>query len=510
MKQSLVRISAFLRKEIVDILRQPRLMVSLVAGPFLILLLFGIGYRTTQQPLTTLFVVTPGSEVERRIQEFAPQFSNAFVFVGTTGDRADALARLRRREIDLVVIAPASIYEIIRENRPAFFNVYHNEIDPLRIGYIGFIGQLYIDEINRTILKIATGEGQADVGDLERVLRAAQTAVDDVRAAIARGDVDQARDQAKRLSEPVNQTYDTLDPMLRILDNLSAQLEGDTGSKDREDIRELRQVLDELRSDLRTIEDMQSGQSDREKEMLAIDRIGRRLDDLVARLSQFRSLDPNVIVRPLLTRSESVAATEPTVTAFYAPAVIVLLLQHLMVTFAALTLVREQQSGSIELFRASPLTAFEALTGKYLSYLLFGGALGAVLTGLLVFGLRVPMLGRWPHFVVTLLAMLFASLGVGFIISLVSQTDSQAVQLSMLVLLGSVFFAGAFLSLQTLWEPMRVVSWLLPATYAIQLLQTIMLRGFGAEPQLLAGLAGMGAALFAISFALLHHKMRTE
>ena len=36
----LIRISAFLRKEIVEIMRQPMLVLTLVLGPFLILLFF--------------------------------------------------------------------------------------------------------------------------------------------------------------------------------------------------------------------------------------------------------------------------------------------------------------------------------------------------------------------------------------------------------------------------------------------------------------------------------------
>ena len=44
-----IRSSSFLRKEIYEILRQPRLVATLVLGPFLILFLFGIGYRAQQR-----------------------------------------------------------------------------------------------------------------------------------------------------------------------------------------------------------------------------------------------------------------------------------------------------------------------------------------------------------------------------------------------------------------------------------------------------------------------------
>jgi ABC-2 type transport system permease protein len=55
--------------------------------------------------------------------------------------------------------------------------------------------------------------------------------------------------------------------------------------------------------------------------------------------------------------------------------------------------------------------------------------------------------------------VLFTSLGIGFAISIVSQTDSQAVQYSMMILLGSVFFSGFIMSLDMLLPSVRIISW---------------------------------------------------
>ena len=70
---SLIRISAFLRKEIVEILRQPRLVLTLILGPFLILLLFGLGYYVQAQPVRAIFVIEPGSPV-RQVMDDIPWY----------------------------------------------------------------------------------------------------------------------------------------------------------------------------------------------------------------------------------------------------------------------------------------------------------------------------------------------------------------------------------------------------------------------------------------------------
>ena len=92
---------------------------------------------------------------------------------------------------------------------------------------------------------------------------------------------------------------------------------------------------------------------------------------------------------------------------------------------------------------------------------------------------------------------------VGFAISIVSQTDSQAVQYSMILLLASVFFSGLFMSLDMLWAPVRVISWLLPTTYGTLLLRNIALRGIDPNWALLGGLIAIGLGLMFISWRLM-------
>jgi ABC-2 type transport system permease protein len=43
-------------------IRQPRLLLTLILGPFLILLLFGIGYRDTARDVRTIFVAAEDNE----------------------------------------------------------------------------------------------------------------------------------------------------------------------------------------------------------------------------------------------------------------------------------------------------------------------------------------------------------------------------------------------------------------------------------------------------------------
>jgi ABC-2 type transport system permease protein len=95
---------------------------------------------------------------------------------------------------------------------------------------------------------------------------------------------------------------------------------------------------------------------------------------------------------------------------------------------------------------------------------------------------------------------LVASIGLGLVISLLSASDTQAVQYTLIVLLASLFFSGFFLTLDQLAYPAKLVSWLLPATYGIDLLRDQMLRGIEPERMDLAAVAAYGAVAFAAAW----------
>jgi len=120
------------------------------------------------------------------------------------------------------------------------------------------------------------------------------------------------------------------------------------------------------------------------------------------------------------------------------------------------------------------------------------------------------MFGLWTNYAIAVVILLFTSLGVGFLISLISETDTQAVQYSMLLLLASIFFSGFFLDLRLMWQPIKVLAWSLPATYGIRMLQDIMLRGTSIPPLIVEGLALIGIGLFLLNWILLRRKMEAQ
>jgi len=431
----LIRISSFMSKELTEILRQPRLILTLVFGPFLIMFLFGLGYPEQNRTLRTTFVAEDPSSLQGGMDLFTNSASPAIADQGVENDKDLALAKLALNQTDLVIVIPANPMETVQNNQQAQFVIYHNEVDPFQIAYIQSAAQIYVDDVNRSLLQSVTEQGQANAGTVQTSLESALEKTKTLKQAIPPGETDAA-----------------------------AQ-------------------VNDLEKDLTTAHDQ---------------------------LSTFQSVGSSVLVNPFNAATTPLGNVQFTPTEFFAPAVIVLLLQHLSITFASLSIVRERRSGIIELFRVAPITAFETIIGKFLSYLLFEILLAGVITALAVWVLRVPMLGQWYDYALAVVVLLFTSLAVGFLISLISQTDTQAVQYSMLLLLASIFFSGFFLDLRLMWQPIKVLAWSLPATYGIKMLQDIMLRGASAPPLLLEGLALIGIGLFLVNWFLLRRRMEVQ
>jgi ABC-2 type transport system permease protein len=221
------------------------------------------------------------------------------------------------------------------------------------------------------------------------------------------------------------------------------------------------------------------------------------------------AVSPQVVAAPTRADPRNLAPTRPNVIAFFAPAVLALVLQHMGVTLTALSMVRERLTGAIDLFRVAPLRTLEILVGKYLAYGFFNLAIAATIMFLVVGVLHVPLLSPARDVAIVVVLLSFASLGLGLLISNIVDSERQAVQLSMLVLLASVFFSGFVLPLDQFITPVRIAAYGLPVTHGIQLLQDLMLRGGTNQAWEIGALAAIGGVLFFVTALALRGSLRS-
>jgi ABC-2 type transport system permease protein len=178
------------------------------------------------------------------------------------------------------------------------------------------------------------------------------------------------------------------------------------------------------------------------------------------------------------------------------------------VSLIAISIVRERSSGIMEVYRVSPISAAEILVGKLIAYGILAAAVAAATAALLVGALGVPILSGVVPVAGVVALLIFASLGMGVIIALVADSERQSVQLTLLVLLATVFFSGFVIAIDEFRPEVRPLSYAIPATHGIRLFQDLMLRGQTDAWWQLAMLIAIAIALMVASWALLRYRMR--
>lgn len=162
---------------------------------------------------------------------------------------------------------------------------------------------------------------------------------------------------------------------------------------------------------------------------------------------------------------------------FYVPGVIGVVLQ-IATTFAtAMSVVRERERGTLEQLLVSPVSPWGLMLGKLIPYLCVGATMAVFLLGIMRFLFHVPIVGSIVGLGISTLVYLFALLSVGLLISTRAENQMQALQLTMALILPSVFFSGFIFPRETMPWIFQALGSLLPATYFISLARAIILRG---------------------------------
>jgi ABC-2 type transport system permease protein len=479
--QSIVRIGAFVRGELVSTLRQPRLLLVLILGPFLVLFVFGLGYEAKLPDLATI-VVGGDDAVTQQVDDFIrTEQPGTLDYQGTTDDQDEAIELLRAGHYDLVIILPDDAMETVASGERAIIEVHQRSLDPVTFSQIAVAADHAVSQINDQVLEEFFADAQQGAAEYEEQLTQVRTQLDAVRDAVADEDIVMVQRTAGQVAPQLSAVADTLEAAGGAAGMLGF------GQNVDQTIEVLRGGAVALRQ-LSTIDGVAS-----------LDEAAANLQQLDDTVSQLNAVDPAVAVRPFQAEIFSQTPVTVTLDRFFAPGLVALMLQHLGITFAALALVRERQVGTIEMLRVAPVSTGERLAGKTIAFLLLGAIAAVLLTVLIRLVFEVPPPSSWLAFSGLMSLTVIASLGIGFLVAAISGTHSQAVQFSMLLFLTSIFFSGLFMPLDRIGMPVAVVSWLMPATYGFEGLQELMLLGEPARPSLFLGLAAIVVVTFVLA-----------
>jgi ABC-2 type transport system permease protein len=450
-----------------ELFRQPGLLFIVILGPFLILLAFVLGARVYRDFPTTI-VVEPSGGANPILRSTAAELDNFLRVVDVTSDRDAALARLHQGQAKLVLELPADPQAAIQRGQQAQIQISTNEIDPLANSFATLFVESQIAELNRQTIEKAAGQTRDDAARL-------RADVDRVALLLDELDTGTVADRRQRLTE-AGATLGQIDAGLSQLQDGLRLAVGSTvgGSSILGTIDQQRQRIARLRADVQALDD-QLGLVPSGAE---IARMRQDIGQLQALLDEARGANPTALSAPFAATVTNVAPYEPEGTNYFIPGILALVLQHLALTLAAVSIARDRRLGILDGYRLSPASAGELLLGKYLGLTLMVALIAAGITALAIGALHLAVLGGLLWLVVALFVFLLTALAFGFVLGLLTRSEETAIQLCMLVLIASVAFGGLLAPLEQLTPPLLAAAYLLPVTSGKVVLEAVMFRGY--------------------------------
>ena len=196
------------------------------------------------------------------------------------------------------------------------------------------------------------------------------------------------------------------------------------------------------------------------------------LQEAVRDLIERSGAEPRIEARPIMMFNPDMRSANLLI-----PGLIAILLTFSGTILSAFAIVKERERGTLEQLMVTPVSPLAVVLGKILPYL------GVAYTSLIIvlilmrFLFSVPIYGSVTLLLTLSSVYVLALLSFGLLISSRAKSQMEAMQMAMGIMLPSVLLSGYIFPLPSLPVPLRIISYVLPATHFIKIARGIVIRG---------------------------------
>ena len=193
----------------------------------------------------------------------------------------------------------------------------------------------------------------------------------------------------------------------------------------------------------------------------------------------------------------------------FVPGVMALVLMLVCVMMTAVSIVREKESGTMEILLVSPFRPELVVLSKAVPYLILSLVNVASILLLSVFVLHLPIKGSILLLFAESTLFIVTSLAIGLFISVRTQTQQTAMLISLLgMLLPTLIFSGFMFPIENMPRILQLISNIIPARWYYTIVKSIMIKGLGFEAVWKETLVLAGIALFFLAVSFKNFKIR--
>jgi ABC-2 type transport system permease protein len=193
----------------------------------------------------------------------------------------------------------------------------------------------------------------------------------------------------------------------------------------------------------------------------------------------------------------------------FVPGVMALVLMLVCVMMTAVSIVREKETGTMEILLVSPFKPIMVIVSKAIPYLLLSIINVISILLLSVFVLDLPINGSLILLLFESILFIITCLAIGIFISVKTSSQQVAMLISLMgMMLPTIMFSGFMFPIENMPVPLQLLSNVVPAKWFYSIVKSVMIKGVGFGGVWKETLVLAGIATFMLIISLKNFKIR--
>ena len=193
----------------------------------------------------------------------------------------------------------------------------------------------------------------------------------------------------------------------------------------------------------------------------------------------------------------------------FVPGVLAMVLMLVCTMMTAITIVREKETGTMEVMLVSPVQPLKIILAKAVPYLFLSIINIISILLLSVFVLDVPVNGSIILLMAESILFIITCLSFGLLISSSTGSQQTAMFISLVgMFLPTVMLSGFMFPIENMPLPLRILSRLVPASWFYTIVKSVMIKGLGIEMVWKETLVLAGMTVFLLALSIKKFKIR--
>lgn len=193
----------------------------------------------------------------------------------------------------------------------------------------------------------------------------------------------------------------------------------------------------------------------------------------------------------------------------FVPGVMALILMLVSVMMTAISIVKEKETGTMEVLLVSPFKPIMVIVSKVIPYFILSMVNIATILLLSVYVLKVPIVGNLLLLFLMSALFIITCLSLGIFISIKAKTQQVAMLISLMgMLLPTILFSGFMFPIENMPKVLQWISNIIPAKWYYIIIKDIMIKGLGFASVWKESLILLGITLFFLVVSIKNFKIR--